>query len=77
MLSHVVNAFSEDVFSVWGILNLTFTQVSLAILNPLYKVPRATNTEYECTLLNTTLSVVLLLSAEWLVYSMMLNYFRH
>jgi hypothetical protein len=77
MLPHVVNAFPEDVFSVWGILNLTFTQVSLAILNPLYKVPRATNTEYECTLLYTTLSVVLLLSAEWLVYSMMLNYFRH
>jgi hypothetical protein len=73
MLSHVVNVFSEDVFSVWGILNLTFTQVSLAILNPLYKVPRATNTQYECTLQDSLCCA----STEWLVYSMMLNYFRH
>jgi hypothetical protein len=33
VLCHVVNVFSEDVFSVWGILNLTFTQVSHTTLN--------------------------------------------
>jgi hypothetical protein len=67
MLSHVVNAFSEDVFSVWGILNLTFTQVSHAILIYLYKVPRAKNIHCKCTLQDC----ICCGSTEWLVYSMM------